>query len=179
MPGLDPGIHRKKLFIAKRMDCRVISAFTRVFNALCPAMTAEETELSPFLSPLWGGVRGGGRCVRQRRCITVSPPSPTLPQPKSDLSDFGQLKMPNSGKPEFGRGREQTEHAALTSNPDASPAGLTTQVGFIRLAHLKRPKSGKPDFGWSIVLRKTFFAKRMDCRVKPGNDGGSRRVVAV
>jgi hypothetical protein len=26
------------------------------------------------------------------------------PQPKSDLSDFGRLKAPNSGKPEFGRG---------------------------------------------------------------------------
>jgi hypothetical protein len=24
----------------KEMDCRVISAFTRVFNALCPAMTS-------------------------------------------------------------------------------------------------------------------------------------------
>jgi hypothetical protein len=24
------------------------------------------------------------------------------PQAKSDLSDFGQLKVPNSGKPEFG-----------------------------------------------------------------------------
>jgi hypothetical protein len=37
----------------------------------------------------------------------------------------------------------------------ASPAGLTTQVGFIRLAHLKCPKSGKPDFGWSIIFAKT------------------------
>ena len=61
---------------------------------------------------------------------------------------------------------------------------MTTQVGFIRLAHLKRPKSGKPDFGWSIILRKNFFAKRMDCRgisaftrvfrrAMPGNDGAS------
>src|SRR5262249_62171860 len=38
----------------------------------CPALGA-------FPSPLWGGVRGGGRCVRQRRCITASSPSPTLP----------------------------------------------------------------------------------------------------
>jgi hypothetical protein len=30
---------RKRLF-AKQMDCRVISAFTRVFDALCPAMTS-------------------------------------------------------------------------------------------------------------------------------------------
>ncbi len=28
----------------------------------------------------------------------------TSPQPKSDVSDFGHLKVPNSGKPEFGRG---------------------------------------------------------------------------
>src|SRR6266567_7667894 len=40
MPGPDPGIHRKKTS-SKRMDCRVISAFTRVFDALCPAMTAD------------------------------------------------------------------------------------------------------------------------------------------
>jgi hypothetical protein len=26
----------------------------------------------------------------------------SLSQPKSNISDFGQLKMPNSGKPEFG-----------------------------------------------------------------------------
>jgi hypothetical protein len=26
----------------------------------------------------------------------------SLSQPKSDISDFGQLGMPNSGKPEFG-----------------------------------------------------------------------------
>ena len=30
---------------------------------------------------------------------------------------------------------------------------------------LKVPNSGKPEFGWSI-----FFRKKMDCRVKPGND---------
>jgi hypothetical protein len=29
----------------------------------------------------------------------------SLFQPKSDLSDFGQLRMSNSGKPEFGRER--------------------------------------------------------------------------
>jgi hypothetical protein len=38
-----------------------------------------------------------------------------------------------------------------------SPAGLTTQVGFTRLAHLKRPNSGVPDFGWSILFVRTFF----------------------
>src|SRR6266403_6042174 len=33
--GLDPRVHRSSQeFLAKRMDCRVISAFTRVFDAL-------------------------------------------------------------------------------------------------------------------------------------------------
>ena len=31
------------------------------------------------------------------------------PQPKSDVSDFGQLLMPNSGKPELGAGRGKKE----------------------------------------------------------------------
>src|SRR5262249_58452790 len=35
--------------------------------------------LGVFPSPLWGGVRGGGRCVRQRPCVTARPPSPALP----------------------------------------------------------------------------------------------------
>src|SRR5215468_11536228 len=40
MPGLYPGIHLLcKTILRRRMDCRVISAFTRVFDALCPAMT--------------------------------------------------------------------------------------------------------------------------------------------
>ena len=30
------------------------------------------------------------------------------PQPKLDISDFGQSKMPNSGKPEFGCGERET-----------------------------------------------------------------------
>src|SRR5262249_6014853 len=64
-----------------------------------------------------------------------------------------------------------------------SPAGLTTQAGFIRVAQLKCPKSGKPDFGWSIFFaNKARFSKAMDCRdisaftrvfrrAMPGNDG--------
>jgi salicylate hydroxylase len=35
--------------------------------------------------------------------VTISVLSPS--QPRSDLSDFGQLKAPNSGKPEFGGGQ--------------------------------------------------------------------------
>src|SRR5262245_15196690 len=43
MPGLDPGIHPKEALQPKRMDCRVISAFTRVFDALCPAKTVDRS----------------------------------------------------------------------------------------------------------------------------------------
>ena len=54
----------------------------------------------------------------------------------------------------------------------ASPAGLTTQVGFIRLAHERNPNSGEPEFGGPSPSQERF-AKKMDCRVKPGNDGGA------
>src|SRR5262249_52313943 len=51
--------------------------------------------LGVFPSPLWGGVRGGGDCVRQRRRVTAPPPSPALPHK-------GGGSIPSSG-------REQTE----------------------------------------------------------------------
>src|SRR5262249_24996455 len=63
-------------------------------------------------SPACGGGTGRGHAKKiHARMLTPSPPL----QPKSDVSDFGQLiKWPNSGKPEFGckRGREQTELVA-------------------------------------------------------------------
>src|SRR3954447_21559654 len=43
-----------------------------------------------------------------------------------------------------------------------SPAGLTTQVGFIRLAHERNPNSGEPEFGGPSasqdVLRRRWIA---------------------
>src|SRR5262249_44430159 len=42
--GLDPQVHRKNASL-KRMDCRGLSAFTRVFDALCPAMTESAENL--------------------------------------------------------------------------------------------------------------------------------------
>jgi hypothetical protein len=50
----------------------------------------------PVLNGERGGVRGGVQL--ERLC-----PPPQPPQPKSDVSDFGQpLEGPNSGRPEFG-----------------------------------------------------------------------------
>jgi len=34
----------------------------------------------------------------------AEPPTPALSPPKSDISDFGHLTVPHSGKPEFGSG---------------------------------------------------------------------------
>jgi hypothetical protein len=38
------GLTRGSILFGKKMDCRVISAFTRVFHALCPAMTVDELQ---------------------------------------------------------------------------------------------------------------------------------------
>jgi len=41
--GLDPAIHQSwEKLLAKKMDARVISAFTRVFDALLPAHDRDE-----------------------------------------------------------------------------------------------------------------------------------------
>ena len=62
--------------------------------------------------PIWGEGWGEGGTGKTERLKPLTPP---LSQPKSDLSDFGQLKVPNSGKPEFGWEREPTESAARES----------------------------------------------------------------
>jgi len=41
MPALVAGVHDLKPYIIEDVDGRGISAFTRVFNALCPAMTKQ------------------------------------------------------------------------------------------------------------------------------------------
>jgi hypothetical protein len=43
MRELDPRIHH----FAKKMDCRVIRAFTPVFDGLCPAMTSGDFIANP------------------------------------------------------------------------------------------------------------------------------------
>ncbi|HYZ43963.1 MAG TPA: hydantoinase/oxoprolinase family protein [Xanthobacteraceae bacterium] len=67
--------------------------------------TVVDAYLSPILRRYVAQVAGDLGTSGDARADTQSP---SLPQPKSDLSDFGQLKVPNSGKPEFGREREQS-----------------------------------------------------------------------
>jgi hypothetical protein len=43
-----PGIHVLLARCAKDVDGRDISAFTRVFDALCPAMTLRESRMKPI-----------------------------------------------------------------------------------------------------------------------------------
>ena len=46
---------------------------------------------------------GAGKQPEQKTSAGTPSPQPS-PQPKSDISDFGRSTVPNSGKPEFGRG---------------------------------------------------------------------------
>src|SRR5262245_17183768 len=63
----------------------------------CSPLSARSVRsLSPF------GERAGVRGLQDYREIRA--PHPTPLQPKSDVSDFGPLWVPNSGKPEFGWG---------------------------------------------------------------------------
>src|SRR5437870_1177748 len=76
--------------------------------------------------------------------LSVSPASAAnyapSPKPKSDLSDFGQSELPNSGKPEFGSGEggdprldrgepgEGFARETRTENADPSPASPTSAL---------------------------------------------------
>src|SRR5258708_6616065 len=65
-----------------------------------PERNEEKTMVAPMMAKAAGVIsfhRVLGEIDAQRRN--------TSPQPKSDISDFGQLMVPNSGKPEFGQGR--------------------------------------------------------------------------
>ena len=59
----------------------------------------------------------------------------TSPQPKSDISDFGQRIVPNSGEPEFGRGEVTTEPCCF-SPPQLHPV-VPPQVSHFRQVPLR------------------------------------------
>jgi pyruvate dehydrogenase E2 component (dihydrolipoamide acetyltransferase) len=62
--------------------------------------------------------------ARASNPATAQSPSPQpSPQPKSDLSDFGHSKVPNSGKPEFGRGEGARSAVPQVHSSSPLPAG--------------------------------------------------------
>jgi hypothetical protein len=88
-------------------------------------------------------------------------------------------------------------HPSSSQNVFTKFDGLHRNSGLPELRSVIRRKSGKPDlrcqarqdYGWSAsstvsvmpgldpgihLLRKTFLRRSMDCRVKPGNDYGTR-----
>src|SRR5258708_13500662 len=77
----------------------------------------------------------------------------TSPQPKSDISDFGQLMVPNSGKPEFGWGEVRSRlrdpgEGARPPNRTAAPSpGMCAQGAPIPTSPLRgEVKSGCVNF---------------------------------
>ena len=64
----------------------------------------------------------------------------SLSQPKSDTSDFGQLRVPNSGKPEFGWERVGVRGASTCSGSRRAPPSPGSPLG--RLATLSRKGRG-------------------------------------
>src|SRR6516225_5906119 len=97
--GFGPGLSvlSSAFFRARCISpCRALGAFS------------PSRALGVFPSPLWGGVRGGGRCVRQGQCITASPPSRPLPhkgggsRPSSPLAlECAQQQRPGNLRTEF------------------------------------------------------------------------------
>jgi len=71
---------------------------------------------APAHPPPLAGEGGEGEATSTEQAAS---PSPTL-QPKSDLSDFGPLSIPKSGKPDFGRkrgrGRDRSAIVAFTAS---------------------------------------------------------------
>src|SRR5262249_45058708 len=58
---------------------------------------------------------------------------------------------------------------------DSSLPGLTPQVGYTRLATIKTAELGQARVPMqSIHLRKNFFGKKMDARIKSAHDGVAR-----
>src|ERR1700722_13029660 len=87
------------------------------------------------LPPPLAGEGGEGEAPRSEQAAS---PSPAL-QPKSDLSDFGRLMMPKSGKPDFGCKR----------GGEGAGAVLTSLMRLLRKPGAARV--GRGDFGDHLV----------------------------
>jgi hypothetical protein len=157
------------------MDCRGISAFTRVYNALCRAMTESrgvkvllvgwcrraDSNRQPIayeaiaLPLSYCGLQNGP-CIKllsnKPPPVEEPHPAPTYPSSLPVLTSAGLTRGPIHPL-ELKRffSMDARVKPGHDEKDPPSPAGLTTQVGFIRLAHLKRrnrvnPISGGPSF---------------------------------
>src|SRR6266498_341496 len=103
-------------------SCALAAANGASRSVIAAAPIAFSIQLGPLRPPLAGEGWGGGDLKYFfifRSDFVSRAPSLSL-QPKSDVSDFGQLiKRPNSGKPEFGckrgRGRWSASHRTQTT----------------------------------------------------------------
>jgi phosphomethylpyrimidine synthase len=128
-------------------------------------LRAAASPLSPLPLGEVGPRSGPGEGLQT---IESGPPSPQpSPQPKSDISDFGQSNVPNSGKPEFGWGEgarcaaSQTQHP-LTQLEWARAGVITKEMIYIaarenlgRKQQLARAEAAHDDgesFGASLPL---------------------------
>jgi len=107
------------------------SEVLRQYQARFRYILVDEYQDTNVAQYLW--LRLLGQSTSAPRSAAASPRAPLpSPQPKSDLSDFGPLKEPNSGRPEFvrGEGGERSEpgegeasSAETPPHPNPLPAG--------------------------------------------------------
>ena len=78
---------------------------------LATRATTPDHETGPLLrAPTQGGANLERVPVKLMHNGATDSVGLPLPQPKSDISDFGPLNVPNSGKPEFGERGEGGGH---------------------------------------------------------------------
>src|SRR5712671_6616780 len=107
----------------------------------------------------WNNREGAERDMNSRHCAVESlvpmnePRTRCAPsQPKSDLSDFGPVLRPKSGKPEFGclrregRGEGGSAHARCLENPHHAPAARAFVFALVSFAASAMPASAQSDF---------------------------------
>ena len=78
-------------------------------------------------------------------------------QPKSDMSDFGQFKLPNSGIPEFGCAPGEGLQPIENPRPP-HPNPLQSKSDISDFGQTKMPNSGKPELGWGEGARRVCSA---------------------
>jgi folate-binding protein YgfZ len=108
---------------------------------------------APTSSPLPVGERSRAKRAGEGGLPIDSPssPHPNPLQPKSNLSDFGQSKVPNSGKPEFGGERERAAYASTSA-----PILLGTEVVEASAYEAHRIALGVPRGGFDFVYGDAF-----------------------